>query len=603
MKSQQNAIAKVPQALPRVAALYDANESTLDGAERSAENLEREIRRAAMDIDALELDGKKVRLCVDFDVIHAAVMLQRKSAEDQPSFWSSLFLDQRNGSDLVILPGTLYELIQFSRRQQRRSGAFNTDFAEAFEKSFSTTKFNQVDILSTYAPLIERIADNTWFGDSAYLLHLLRDGLSHLRADQLVVPDHEVFYKCVYFLAEGARSHRLASNRADAYNIALISALNRISDSTGCLYALTSVSSEVARLNEFVFSKSDPEKRARKLAEVPVVWRPRKAFIHQLLHAAAGHGSGASVFAWRLVERLVVYRAAITRIKNQRVAWKKNPARTNAGEPRESVSGDDLLIGLLSSVEVLQEKFSSAHIALQERLTEEKVTYNVRAASIAYRAVSKRLESLLAETQAAFGPVAEWIRPKPIAISIQPIEGVTGEFSHFDIKDSSDQSSLAGVYTGRGLVGAYLDTTANLDKFVAVFNHIRHEMAVETSLGRLSAEMKGDAGVIIGASGEMYRFDLQEFDFPISTYEIIVKCPAASESLAFLRINTGWFDVSFERAGASFRAAVASHVRMASQFSFFLSELIAVDKRGAEFAAVFKGMFENAGEIRGADAS
>src|SRR5205814_1520628 len=95
----------------------------LEHAEQVAQILETEVRRIALDCNSLDRQRIKLKVCVDFDVIHSAL--------NTNSFWASVALDLE-AFDLYLLPGTLFELVGYIRRKEYKASIFEKQITQAF---------------------------------------------------------------------------------------------------------------------------------------------------------------------------------------------------------------------------------------------------------------------------------------------------------------------------------------------------------------------------------------------------------------------------------------------------------------------------------------
>src|SRR5207245_1762705 len=128
---------------------------------------------------------------VDFDVIYSALHLIADKSSD--SFWASVALDIE-AFDLVLLPGTLFELVDYIKKRESRAGLFDTQITRAFLSAFETTGFRQDDVISYYFVLVSALNLDSFKTGEHYVMLSNANSMKRLYAHITVnTPQTEVF--------------------------------------------------------------------------------------------------------------------------------------------------------------------------------------------------------------------------------------------------------------------------------------------------------------------------------------------------------------------------------------------------------------------------
>ncbi len=352
----------VAPALPDPDTLRGESQDSLRSAETIAQSIEAEIRNIALDRAILDDQDITVKLCVDFDVIYSVLHL--KDANRNDSFWRQVVLDLE-AFDIVLLPGTLFELINYINRRPRSGRRFDTNVSNAFLRAFEEgSRRIGIDAAAEYDTILSQVLAKVKGDSDDYLLSLLKDRLKPLPAEHLVTPNYDLFYRCIWYLSEGSRSDKIVNNRVDAYNMSLVAALNEATPQTKVHYAIVSNATSMKDIYTHVCQNDRSRPRmdgARGRHALNMVWEPRYASLHQLVHLAADNGRQRSSLAWSIVERLVSYRATLSKLLGTGLA---TPKINNTQED----SLDGLFIQLISSIEALQTQINRARRRAAERL-------------------------------------------------------------------------------------------------------------------------------------------------------------------------------------------------------------------------------------------
>ena len=78
--------------------------------------------------------------------------------------------------------------------------------------------------------------------------------------------------------------------------------------------------------------------------------------------------------------------------------------------------------------------------------------------------------------------------PRRLALVIKIVSARESDAEHFSISDASSRAVLAGAFNMVHQTGFYLQSTSNVEQFVAVFNYVRQSIVVAAQLGQLSGD-------------------------------------------------------------------------------------------------------------------
>lgn len=568
--------------LPAPSELAQADQEVVERAEQIAESFENEFRRIALDCNKLEQEGIKLRVCVDFDVIHAAMYSN--------SFWSSVAIDL-NAFDLYLLPGTLFELIGHLNRRERGAKIFEKQFAQAFLRAFEQSAFKQSDVISSYESFFEEVVTPNISGAPDYLLSLLRDRLKPLDATRLVRPDDDLFYKCMFHLSEGSRSDRIINNRADAYNFALVTTLNEITFKTKEHYVIISSANAMMRLNAQVANADSYSESYGVSGRHPIrtLWSPRYASIHQLVQLAGREGAGSSTLAWRIVDRLVNYRALLSGHISRQAK-----VRAIHRADRFPWNADDLFIKLVSSIESLQTILDSARTRRLRHTRRTQALKQISSPTKTYKLIRAEIGKFL--DVGGYRPfLREVSLPKRTAFRSDRLVSPASSdgLARYGIYEVPSNAWVAGMYACPEFAGTYFKTEASIEQFVAVINLIRNGVLASVGVGALPVDGKDQTGIYVGTGETAYEFPVEGFSWPLTTLEICKMVECDPVAINFIRINTHWFDASYEvHANQEVRlCGIASHAPLHQQFHTFVRELVEYPFRGGEYETLFKELF------------
>jgi hypothetical protein len=130
-----------------------------------------------------------------------------------------------------------------------------------------------------------------------------------------------------------------------------------------------------------------------------------------------------------------------------------------------------------------------------------------------------------------------------------------------------------------------------LEQFVAVTNYIRHQIVHKVGVGTLEDKKKSEASIVVKVCDEFKT--LKRPDWPLSTRTVCDEAKCQLEEIEFIRLNTHWFDASFETCMTSEGdlerwCGIASHLDIVDEMAFFASELSLPDFRNADYAEKFR---------------
>lgn len=573
--------------LPSIVTLRGWNSNQLAAADSAASRLESELRASTITLERVRDAGKKVRFCVDFDVIRSASAVD---PENEPlSFWSKLFLESGQ-SEFLLLPGTVVELLDYTRKLETKQNV-RSHFADALLESFHKLKFDQVKLSSRYEEFIRQSVTSGDLIADERLANLVVDHLRPLSTSELCEIDGDVFYRSIVHLSHGARSGQFRNNRVDAYNLALVKALN--DQNSDFLYVIVSNTSAMENLDKAVIQQSfySGSSPFEELPDRSIVWKPARSFVFSVLDGVGNDASRISL-GWRLVQNLSGFRS---QLKAEKAARSSKRGRASDDEKvskeeneRVSFSPDEIMVRLLATVEALQADVSS--VAGKAKSVFFSNVRKVAEIEDCFARLRGKLEAVLKEMPEVVSQVRPFPR-RPVALKMGEIVDRGAGRRSAVILNASSSKEVAGCYNFNGDACIYFPSSANLEKALAVFNFVRQQVVVMVQTGQLDGEERSATGIMIGDRNRRETVDFKDVQLPLTEYglrEALSKRGGEPLSeVCFLRVNTHWFDVSFELAGKEAFVGIASHLAIGESVSSFVNELVGIADRSDGYAKIF----------------
>ncbi len=175
------------------------------------------------------------------------------------------------------------------------------------------------------------------------------------------------------------------------------------------------------------------------------------------------------------------------------------------------------------------------------------------------------------------------------------------KLKRYALVDAATDNWVAGAYSGADFSGLYFETDATLDHFVAIVNYIRHPVLALVGVGELPAG-KDRTGLWLrvqqGNDGrdlsKVMEFEMSELKWPLTSLNLCQLCSRSANDIVFARLNTHWFDVSFELlpGGKQRFVGMVSHLPLYEQFASFISELNLPRYRVAKIKNILLEIFE-----------
>ena len=274
------------------------------------------------------------------------------------------------GSDIVLLPGTLFEILRYSQdRLKAAKKISNTALGSAFIDSFNELDFNKIEDIQQ--ELLNAFQKATFSEHDLYLHSIIKER-AHVVEAPLPPIDRNLFYQCIVHLSQGPRINKILNNRIDAYNYALLAALNDKPEPTH-RYVLVSNSSYMRQLDNHAWYRvaATSYNQGRSITASPNLWKlqyrravisPRRAALFQLL-TAAGRGIAArsSQLAWEL--------QAALHSAQQEIALRSTEADNHPDVPLaelRKIRSDNVFLFLISSFFDIESQVADAQRRKQE---------------------------------------------------------------------------------------------------------------------------------------------------------------------------------------------------------------------------------------------
>ena len=289
------------------------------------------------------------------------------------------------------------------------------------------------------------------------------------------------------------------NNRVDAYNYCLVDALNRKYNAEGKRFILVTNSKQLrridARFRDLRFSRSSRSGQTG----VSRTWAPRFAAIHQLLSITAVTADVAERFGWQIVERIVTYRAFLSKLLSGGDA-RTHQAATQEIKREDWARPDDLFIRLISSISALQERIESIQHSRRQISADKRFVAHWSDPATLHGEVQKTLKTF--KGSAPFRRLVPATMRTPAANIVLDLEiekGVSEDgFCRGRLIDVGNKStSVCGLYQSRDCFGLYFESPCSLEEFLAVANLIGDQALADYSAGFPGMKKKQDECVVV----------------------------------------------------------------------------------------------------------
>lgn len=315
--------------------------------DKKVKNLASDVRVVAEEIRS-QIDEKyDILFPLDFDIVYSAVDWKNKNSRN--SFWSSIavnFMGDKN----TILPGSLYEMLKFSRRYlPAGAGGFPNHLAEQIFQAFLSAPDIRRSGDSGYPAYLKSFLDAELASRALYVIKKMQNSISSLDFNPEEHINTSLLKTCSSFLAKGSRQDRDLNNYIDAYNISLAVGLNRRGYFNQKKLVIVSNSPAMAQLGRFLSSFSaDTDKRN---AESTVVWSARTAAIYKLLVYRSPSAYFSVRHAWDVYGQLCGFRRELDRIREESSRQETTSVKEIWGNREENI--DSILFKIVPSFDYI----------------------------------------------------------------------------------------------------------------------------------------------------------------------------------------------------------------------------------------------------------
>lgn len=358
-------------------------------------SLESDVTNVQSDYAALVRSRMLPKYCLDFDVLFPAINWLKEPTADEfhahsEAFWTSLILSLPT-FDIYLLPGTLWELFDYSKRRLRTiRKLYDTQFGLSFMRAFEKYSLAHLgdsehsEEIPHYTDALARFQSRTIDKEEYYILSILQQKAALLPPPFPPINRH-IFYRSNQFLARGHRIDRTLNNRVDAHNLSLIYALNNAHKGDDGRYVLISNSRTMPELDGHltqafewnVASRVAPyqalHNRHVSASGPKNVWSPRRAAIFQLLGLAAGNDIDQAVtYSWQLLASIRDAKAVIA----QHIAAGEEEPRNPEGDAL--VASHNFFLDVISSIDAIQRQIDSARRVREHSISVLERKYDLR---------------------------------------------------------------------------------------------------------------------------------------------------------------------------------------------------------------------------------
>jgi hypothetical protein len=520
------------------------------------------------------------RFCIDFDIIYPSFYSSKINTDERfdAEFWGAFVLEIPE-IEIVVLPGTLYEILTFAQNRLDDLQKIATSaVGSAFIQAFSQIARNRVPTPRGFTPTQQALSRASIPDHEYYLLTLLQSRFTVL-TDSLPVIDKELFYHSLRFLSYRRNSGRQINNRVDAYNFCLANAFNtQKSRSRGERFCLVSRSHVVSLLDDIAPWNIDaPDRRPR------TVWSPRRAALFQLLAIAGGDLTTSLRYSHELAADITARRADLARQRLAGDTYFSSPLVDDSEiDGALSYQHGSVLRQIFSSFDAIRKEISHSRLNYQNQIETIKERFGFLSPLDFYSQLVVNTKQLLKQSGYASAIHQELPEKEPSLKLSPPASNPTfGITRQIDCtSDHPRRGSLVFSYfqfASHHLFVAYNSPPA--EQFIGLYNFMRAEIEAKVAAGIYQLHEKNNQKLIIGLGKTALEEDLNDFPASLDLDDILRSFYTSRDELTFLRINTSWFDMSFEENVCSFGAKDV----MREETSMFLQELTAIPYRGAQF--------------------
>jgi hypothetical protein len=550
---------------------------TLHQLDRICESLVRDVRWITDEFRALRSADAVPRYCLDYDVLFPTIEAIRddQDASTEGGFWSSLVLDLQ-GFQIILLPGTLYEILSYTQsRLDAVKKVSETKIGSAFIAHVAQLNFNKIS--ETQGKLLEVFRNAVISEEDFYLSSVIKHRAKLVEAP-LPLINRNLFYQCIVQLSQGSRINKILNNRVDAYNYALVAALNDQPQSK-YRYLLVSTSSHVANLDTHAWHRIGADSSLSKLQYRRAVISPRRAAIFQLL-AVAGGGIGvqSAQLAWELQAALREWQQKISR----RISDANHEAHIPIARLKE-IRSDNVFLELISSFAAIQKRFADAHRLRQESIEIFARKYDLHNPIAFFQELIEAISTIL-RNRGYRDALREEIPTKAVKLTLKEQK----KDSRFNYQKHVNAIGADGelAFSFFGYTNNHLFVSrgkCSLDAFISLYNAIVSDVYAKITAKLYDGWKEQKAtGFVVGASDGLIERSLDNLPTPLQSSELLSLFSPSEVKINFIRINHPWFEMSYEDTAFVF----STPFPMVDEISLFLQETAKVGNRGVNYRAL-----------------
>ena len=559
---------------------------TLHQLDRICDKLDNDLRWLLDETAFLHEAQLQQQFCLDFDIIYPGLNLRtdQESEYSDVEFWSSLVIDLP-GTDVVLLPGTLYEMLSYAQnRLQSFQRLSRTAFGSAFIDAINKVRFEEISAGSDYNDLIKRFQATKISKHDFYLLSILQHRAQFLKPP-LPETNPDLFYECLLFLSSGMRANRISNNRVDAYNYCLVTSLNT-SERRESNYILVSTSRYMHQLDAKIpYTDVATEIRRRTIEErqqirlpnfVPPVRRtvvsPRRAAVFRLLNAAGDGRRHAHELS--------------AAIRDIRAELARRMANADASDIRASdivwVRSDNLFLQLIASIVNVQTQVKRARDQHQKSIELYSTTYSLDEPANFFEAFKTSVQKVVQDIaqRDSFRRGIEATAPV-LRIEERQLDTRFNFSQHRDLLASD--GGRAASYFDYGKEGHLFVGEAEIDagEFMNLHNTLISQILAKIAARRY--EFMPDymsLSVVVGDGKKLAEQDLKGDVLPLSLKSLTELFRMVYDDINFVRVKNSWFDVSFEGKFV----AIATRFPIIDEIGLFLQQTAPPRYRQSDFS-------------------
>jgi len=441
------------------------------------------------------------------------------------------------------------------------------------QEAFARAEFRANDPDSPYAELMAELPHLAISSELDFVFKLLVSRVETI--DSYPQLDFNEFYHTIFELSRyQTRENRAINNRVDAHNYCLVQALNKTYVESGRRYILVSNTQSLINTDQHNNRRQQKDLSEGSLTSA-LVWPPKATAIHQLTQLAVSEDVEPDRFCWQIVERIVSYRLQLSKLLRKH----DSPYDLFLEADKERV--DDAYIHLISSLSALQDMLSTKRLYAR---IDDKSLWSDRELRI-------NPDQLFEEVKKTLDKVRYSEFMQTLVIPHQT-PGKNGDNLQFRITNSMTNDSLInavvfdknrktenvmGLYKNSSFFGFYFQSVGSYEEFLGLANFLLGVIDANFSAGMMTKEPNGSQFVLVGIAGSREFQSVPFSRVHLSMLDICKKLEITPNRINFMRINSRWFDSSFELTPGNSKlrhCGFATHIDFTGAMEIFIRELI-----------------------------